>query len=175
MDVFPVLRLVCPSTAYQVSYMAAVDEFLAEGRPPEWNLDMMEAHFDEYVQMLLDKETDPAPSLARETRYWSVMGNEFVGRVDIRHTLVGHLMWYGGHIGYDIRPLARRKGYGKQQLALALPKARDLGIERALITCDDDNFGSIRIIEANGGVLENKVDNGRGVLSRRYWIETSIQ
>jgi predicted acetyltransferase len=152
--------------------MTAVSEFLAEGRPPSWNPDMMEAHFDEYVQMLLDKEHDPIAGLARETRLWSVLGEEFIGRVDIRHSLVGNLMWYGGHIGYDIRPSVRRKGYGTQQLALALPYARALGIERALITCDDDNLGSIRIIEANGGILDNKVDNGRNVLTRRYWVET---
>jgi predicted acetyltransferase len=40
------------------------------------------------------------------------------------------------------------------------------------VTCDDDNIGSARIIEANGGKLENIVLLvGRDVATRRYWIE----
>ena len=36
-----------------------------------------------------------------------------------------------------------------------------------LVTCDVDNVGSRRVIEANGGVLEDV----RGA-KRRYWIPT---
>lgn len=60
-------------------------------------------------------------------------------------------------------------------LAMALKYARDeLGMERALITCDDDNVGSARVIEKNGGVLWDRLENnvgGRPVITRRYWIE----
>lgn len=164
------LTLVRPAMRYQTSYMQSVPEFLGEGRPPEWNPSIMEDHFDEFVQMLHDKETEPFSGLARETVFWSVLDDTFIGRLNLRHSLVGSLMWYGGHIGYDIRPSQRRHGYGTQQLRLALPHAWALGLERVLITCDDDNQGSIAIIEANGGVLENKVDNGRATLTRRYWI-----
>ena len=39
--------------------------------------------------------------------------------------------------------------------------------------CDDDNIGSIRTIEKNGGVLENVVIGGDlQKLKRRYWLET---
>ena len=41
------------------------------------------------------------------------------------------------------------------------------GIDPALVTCDDDNVGSVRVIEAAGGVLEDV----RGV-KRRYWVPT---
>ena len=49
---------------------------------------------------------------------------------------------------------------------------RELGLGRVLPTCDDDNVGSIRTIEKDGGVLENVV-TGPGLLTpkRRYWIE----
>jgi len=41
-----------------------------------------------------------------------------------------------------------------------------------LITCDDDNTGSWKIIEKNGGILDNKINDPRdGKLVRRYWIE----
>ena len=37
--------------------------------------------------------------------------------------------------------------------AAALPVARSLGIDPALVTCDESNTGSRRVIEGNGGML----------------------
>jgi predicted acetyltransferase len=45
---------------------------------------------------------------------------------------------------------------------------RGLGVDPALVTCDQDNTGSILVIEAAGGVLEDV----RGV-KRRYWVPTA--
>jgi predicted acetyltransferase len=53
-------------------------------------------------------------------------------------------------------------------LAAALPVARGLGIDLVLVTCDEENIASRRVIEANGGVLEDK----SGV-KLRYWVPTS--
>jgi predicted acetyltransferase len=164
------LRLVRPDVRYKDSYIAAAYEYEAEGHWPLWNIAKMIRHFDEYVEMLLLKETDPMPGWSAETVFWSVIGSEYVGRISLRHELIGNLLNYGGHIGYDVRPSMRRRGFGTQQLALCLQEARERGFTRVLITCDDDNLGSIRIIEANGGVLEDKRDNGRPTLTRRYWI-----
>jgi predicted acetyltransferase len=50
-------------------------------------------------------------------------------------------------------------------LRAALPVARGLGIDRALITCGSDNVASRKVIEACGGVFE---DQRNGTL--RYWI-----
>lgn len=104
--------------------------------------------------------------------YLLMRNDTILGAIDIRHSLNDHLLVTGGHIGYGIRPSARRLGYAAQMLALALPIARSLGISRALITCDDANIGSARTIEKNGGVLENKVEDGDRLI-RRYWIDLS--
>jgi len=48
---------------------------------------------------------------------------------------------------------------------------RGLGVERALITCDDENGGSATVIERCGGTLQDVLDDD-GVLKRRYWINT---
>ena len=96
----------------------------------------------------------------------------FLGQIDIRHHLTDRLLRYGGHIGYAIRLGEWGKGYGTQMLALALPTAKALGITRCLITCDDDNPGSARVMEKNGFVLADKVPNvigGEAILTRRYW------
>ena len=63
------------------------------------------------------------------------------------------------------------QGYGKLILALALDECRRIGLARVLLTCLQDNVASARIIEANGGELENVIADpaGRGPL-RRYWI-----
>jgi len=74
----------------------------------------------------------------------------------------------GGHIGYGVRPAARRCGHATRMLAEALPFAASLGIDPALVTCDTDNEGSCRVIEACGGKLE---DERHGKL--RYWVPTS--
>ena len=93
-----------------------------------------------------------------------------LGAIAFRHSLNAKLLGHGGHIGYGVRPCERRKGYGSLMLSLLLEKIQALGCDRVLVTCDDDNAGSCRIIERNGGVLENKVVF-EGRLSRRYWID----
>jgi predicted acetyltransferase len=91
-----------------------------------------------------------------------------IGFVAIRHRLNAFLREEGGHIGYSVRPARRGEGHATRALALALDRAAELGIDRALVTCDDDNEPSRRTIVRNGGVLED-VRNGR----ERYWIDTS--
>ncbi|MGJ3237345.1 MAG: GNAT family N-acetyltransferase [Anaerolineae bacterium] len=159
-----------PHLRYQESFIVASREFEREGQPPRWSFSALRAHFDEYVETLLKNETEPMAGYVPQTTYWLIVDEQYAGTIDIRHKLTPALERFGGHIGYRIRPSMRQKGYGTLQLRLCLPKVWALGIDRALITCDDDNIGSRRIIEANGGVLQDKIDNGRGSLTRRYWI-----
>ena len=85
----------------------------------------------------------------------------------VRHELTEHLLEVGGHIGYDVRRSRRGEGQATAMLRAVLPEANALGIDPALITCDADNIASRRVIEANGGVLEDQ----RG-LKMRYWVPT---
>lgn len=102
------------------------------------------------------------------TYLWIVEGGTFLGSVAIRHELTDFLLNEGGHIGYSVRPSARRRGHAANALADALPIARELGITRVLLTCDEDNFASRGTIEKNGGVYEDS-RNGK----RRYWIDNA--
>jgi predicted acetyltransferase len=83
-------------------------------------------------------------------------------RNSIRHFLNEQLLRLSGHIGYEIRPTERRKGYATVMLKIALEKCRDIGIKQVLITCDKNNSASAKTIIANEGVLENELveDNG---------------
>lgn len=71
-----------------------------------------------------------------------VVNGEYVGRVSLRHRLNAGLEAWGGHIGYEVRPSVRGRGYGHALLAGMLPHARTLGLERALLHCDDSNAAS---------------------------------
>jgi predicted acetyltransferase len=109
-----------------------------------------------------------------ETFLFAFDGARIVGRVSIRHELNDALLRAGGHVGYVVVPEFRRRGYATAMLARSIEMARrDLGIDRVLVTCDDDNLASIRTIEKNGGVLENVV-TGPDLAKprRRYWIPT---
>lgn len=96
--------------------------------------------------------------------------NRVLGFVNIRHYLNDFLIQFGGHIGYSIRPSERRKGYAKLQLELALEYLKTLGVEKALVTCDVDNIGSYKTIEACGGLLENVLYSEEHGDTKRYWI-----
>ncbi|MGN1405499.1 MAG: GNAT family N-acetyltransferase, partial [Erysipelotrichaceae bacterium] len=105
--------------------------------------------------------------------YWLVDDERdyFIGEVSIRHRLNESLERYGGHIGYGIRCSEWNKGYGTLLLKYALEKAFELGLDSILITCDDDNIGSYRVMEKNGFKLRDKVENninGKAILTRRY-------
>jgi predicted acetyltransferase len=102
------------------------------------------------------------------TTLWWVQDDEFLGRLAIRHRLTPHLREAGGHIGYDVRPPARRRGHATAMLRAALPVAHGLGIASALITCDATNLASRKVIEANGGVI----DDQRGD-TLRFWVPTT--
>ena len=92
--------------------------------------------------------------------------------MSIRQRLNEHLLQIGGHIGYNIRPSERGKGYGNKILELALQEAKDMGIEKIRITCDVDNVASRKIIEKSGGVLDSEIPNPEtGVGKLRYWID----
>ena len=113
---------------------------------------------------------EPTDALVPATEYFAFDGDRLVGTIQIRHKLNEYLFNYGGHIGYEIRPSERRKGYAAEMLSLALQKCRELGLERVLITCDKINIGSAKTMIKNGGVLENEVFKN-GVPMQRYWIE----
>jgi len=113
------------------------------------------------------------PHHVPETFLFGFVDSRIVGRVSIRHELNDFLLRAGGHIGYVVVPEFRRQGYATAMLARSVEIARrDLGIDRVLLTCDDDNVASIRTIEKNGGVLEDVVTGpDLPKARRRYWID----
>ena len=164
--------LVAPTVAVQASFLAAAVEYQGEGRCTDLDVNLLSA-LDAFVVHVaaLDAEAlagTPRPAgIVPQTTLWWVDGDEFLGH-SIRHHLTEALRQVGGHIGYDIRPTARRRGHATAMLRAALPIAARLGIDPALVTCDVSNVASRRVIEANGG-RPNQLGEGK----LRFWVPTS--
>lgn len=117
------------------------------------------------VETVADNSQPLPDGLVHADSYWVTEDQVVIGFLQLRHTLNDHLLKEGGHIGYSIRPTYRRRGHATRALGLALDRARELGLRRVLVTCDDDNLPSTKTIESQGGVLEDVRDD-----KRRYWI-----
>jgi predicted acetyltransferase len=174
-------ELVEPTVAVRASFLAAMQEFADEGRAGDasmvgrdlaewgdrWTTDEGFAAYVAGVVRDRQEDTPRRSGWVPSTTLWWVDGTAYLGRIAIRHRLTPTLREVGGHIGYDVRRSARRRGHATAMLAAALPVAAALGIDPALVTCDDTNVASRKVIEANGGVLEDQ----RGV-KLRYWVPT---
>lgn len=171
-EVIETAQLETPSIKYKGSFIEALKEFHKEGKYIYLDVEELENDFDAFLQNIpeIRKEINKVP----ESEFWLINNDQYIGRISIRHELNDELLTEGGHIGYAISPLHRKKGYGKKALELGLMEAKKLGLKKVLITTDNDNLGSIAIIESQGGILENEVsgkEEGPPVL--RYWIDLS--
>ena len=96
--------------------------------------------------------------------------NYIIGMIDIRHYLNDFLKQFGGNLGYGVRKTEKNKGYAKQMLKLALEKCKELKIKKVLITCDEDNIASEKVILSANVKLED-IRNIDGENKKRFWIE----
>ncbi|MEK7545304.1 MAG: GNAT family N-acetyltransferase [Patescibacteria group bacterium] len=166
------MQLISPTKKYEQSWREALLELETEGTGGFWNIPEKPADIEEYIERTRNhsKGINIPDYWAPATTYWLIDEGRFVGHVNIRHSLNEKLEKKGGHVGYTIRSSARRNGYGMKILELALLKAREIGLKKVLVTCDDKNIASIKIVEKNGGILQDKIEV-EGMLVRRYWIE----
>lgn len=130
--------------------------------------------FNQYVATLLASPT--LADSAEQTpcsHYWLMNDDaKLVGTMRIRHQLKNEFLAREcGHIGYDVAPSFRNHGYAQAMLRLSFAKIRELGLYRILITADETNIASRKVIEACGGVLEQIIFGE--VFQRRiarYWL-----
>lgn len=115
-----------------------------------------------------DSTVPTEPGWVHCTYRWVVEDDTYLGAIALRHELSDFLLQAGGHIGYSIRPSARRRGLATWALARTLERARTMGLDRVLITCDPDNPASARTIEGNGGQLEDTRDTSRHPRQQRW-------
>jgi predicted acetyltransferase len=172
--------LIYPIASVQDSFLAFVDELVAVGPldptgpiaravanyGSSWH---EPAEFQRYLDGLRAEELEETPrpeNFVPTTYLWWIDGDTFLGRLSIRHRLAPEPAGSrNGHIGYEVRPSARRQGHATAMLGASLPWARRIGLDSVLLTCDDDNLASRRTIELNGGVPDKPIGE-----KLRYWI-----
>jgi predicted acetyltransferase len=166
--------LVPPTEAHRDAFLRGLREFQDEGLP--WyiggDLAEVERDFGAFVAKKLAEATRRTAELVPSTQLWAIHEEQFVGRISIRHELTESLRREGGHIGYDTVPSFRGRGVATEMLRLALPVARTIGLREVLVTCNETNAASIRVIERNGGVLrETRALDPTKPAKRYYWID----
>lgn len=159
-----------PSERYLVSYMEAYDEFGDKGISTYGLTDARTCDiFEKFENYRLERNLKP--DRVGSDSYWLVDDETdyFIGEVHIRHRLNDALRKIGGHIGYAVRYSEWGKGYGTEMLRLALEKAKARGLSEVLITCNNENIGSARVMEKNGAIFRQKVTVD-GEIIRHYRI-----
>ena len=196
------IELVMPCADYQVSFLTLREELLA-AKDPFWgqyskyaafDLAKLQGDFESYiVKPMLDasKGIGLKEGYVPATSLWLVDTDkqEILGQFNVRHALNASLLKDGGHIGYFVRPSARRQGYAKLGLQKALAYAKNLNIPEALVTCDARNEASYRTILGVMKLVGGKVDTpslledgfeetnpyhpeNRNNLMLRFWLNT---
>lgn len=137
--------------------------------------DIVDDNYEEFLNSCeQNKHIDQVnPNYANQTTYILTDENGHVyGAGNLRHELKGNLINIGGHIGYAMRPSERGKGYGPIQLLLFLEKANEMGIDKALLTCRENNIPSSKVIEKCFGIKDKSVPSMyEGIMESRYWID----
>ncbi len=167
------MELIRPNEKYLDQYGEAIDE----NRKHRPDGQQMFSNPETIVKSSFEMENgiNLEPGYVKSTTFWLIDEDKFIGEIGIRHELNSNLLKFGGNIGYEIRWSECRKGYGTKMLSMALEFCKsELNLNSVLITCNKNNIASIKVIEKNGGVLDDEIVNifeGSMVVTRRYWIE----
>ncbi|MFM2484195.1 GNAT family N-acetyltransferase [Celerinatantimonas yamalensis] len=171
------MKLIVPTLALKNAFDAFYDDYIRHDAMNAERYRLGHHDYASYIHQLdneangINLRTGYVPS----DHYWLVDNHcsHLLGCIRLRHRIDNDFLYQeGGHIGYDMMPSARRQGNGSLMLKLVLVKAREKGFSKVLVTADQDNIASRKVIENNGGQLENMIFGP--VLSRciaRYWID----
>lgn len=171
------LILIKPNESYAEEIIAFRNEFLKTGSSMD-GCGSLRRHSNpkdwlNFNRILEDKETVP-DNWVQSSQYIYVRkaDRKIIGMIQVRHYFNDYLEKFAGNIGYSIRPSERRKGYATSMLHDFLPFCKVLGLNKILISCEENNEGSRKTIIANGGVYESTVlDTVDNEYLQRYWID----
>ena len=160
-----------------ISMKNALDAYIADWKEEEIipsTINKYDGDIQRFIQSLDTMENDPPRLMVPGTLFCLVDGEEILGVCEIRHFLNSGLLKYGGHMGYGVAPKHRGNGYAAKMIELSKPFMEQVGIDRCLITCVEENVASAKTIINAGGVLENEVEiirNGMPKIGLRYWVD----
>jgi predicted acetyltransferase len=175
------LRLVGPDHAHLAGYAAALAAGWAEdddGEIGAAQLAALRADPDAFLHELLRQDGTAISPDGREVpripfRVFWLDDGTFCGAINLRFRPGSENLpdYVSGHVGYCVVPWKRRRGYATRALGLILPIARQVGLRRVLVTCDDDNLASRKVILANGGIAAGS-RRAYGRTKLQFWVPT---
>jgi predicted acetyltransferase len=158
-----------PYLSAELSFLEALAEGFTPGEESPFSLAVMQAIGSDvkaYYESRIDlskpitlRNGEVVPKIGQK-EFWLVENDDtFIGQISLRVSeLPDHLLEMGGHIGYSIRPAVRGKGYATKMLGLLLQKIDKQEYPNILITCNEGNIASAKVIEKNGGILQDIID-----------------
>ena len=116
------------------------------------------------------------PDRAMQIAWWlRDESGELLGALRFRPKLNDDLYKEAGHVGYDVRPSARNRGFATVMLSLIRDKAKRLGYEHLILSCSTENFASAKVIEKCGGQLDSIVfSTAKGQHLKRFRVPTGL-
>lgn len=148
-----------PSIERKNDALEYIKEILANNKSDTDGTNKLKHYIDNYEEWIMKIENDekivPSEESVPSKTYFFIResDNKIIGMTHIRLTLNKMLADIGGHIGYNIRPSERQKGYNKIQLYLALIECQKNGLDIIMLDCLKDNLGSSKTIISLGGFL----------------------
>lgn len=124
-----------PSLLWEKQYQEMVREFLEAGEGHFNNFPLAINDFAAFIAELEDEAAgrNLPPDISPQRTYWTIRNGEtLVGEIRLRPTISPPYEQQNGHIGYNIRPSQRRKGFATRQLTLLLDEARNCGLVRVM-------------------------------------------
>ena len=162
------LKLVIPQKEHKIAVMDFREEFLKEKERISGGVGLEQA---ENYQDWLEHKYIPHYGLVNEAVYLAFDHNDkLIGISDIRLETNDFIQTFAGQIGYSVRPSQRRMGYASEILKLTLIEAARCGLSKILITCNEPNIASAKVIEKNGGTLEKIIPHPGFPNVKRYNI-----
>ena len=176
------LELVFPDKKYLPSVYEAVVEYIKQPSKFEIGdvrkmINAVENDFADYFENIMNEHMgiNLQPNYVAQTVYWLVDNSRYLGTFALRHSLTPSLEQIGGHIAYQIRPDAQRKGYAGKGLMLCLEKAKSINISKVLVTCNAENiasYGVMHKVMSEKGGYEDTVFKKDNLIERRVWINS---
>jgi predicted acetyltransferase len=156
------LRLEKLSKQHEREFVRKAREYLDTGEPR--NLQRYRLAITDFDRFLISLDAISDDQVAMHWYCLVMPSGEIMGVSRLRPQLTPELEQSGGHIGYDIFPSVRAKGYGTEILRLSLGELYKFGVAQALLTVAPENLASIQVIRKNGGDLRTGIAEQEGML-----------